>query len=203
LETDRNKLILGRREYELANHLGNVLATVSDAKLPAAKVLSHTDYYAFGGAMPGRSGGSYRYGFNTQEKSPELAEGHYTAEFWEYDARIGRRWNVDPRPTVGISEYVAFANSPLMFSDVKGDSAYSYSRAMANRIVSDLNTIFKFKYRNQQTTPFLVRLNALCLSCIFAKKHPWYVPYQNIWARYPSFAGRTRILNTLCWTYCC
>jgi hypothetical protein len=57
LETDRNKLTLGRREYELANHLGNVLATVSDVKLPAARVLSHTDYYAFGSAMPGRSGG--------------------------------------------------------------------------------------------------------------------------------------------------
>jgi hypothetical protein len=42
LENDQNKLTLGRREYELANHLGNVLATVSDAKLPAARVLSFT-----------------------------------------------------------------------------------------------------------------------------------------------------------------
>jgi hypothetical protein len=37
----------------------------------------------------------YRYGFNGQEKSDEIAgEGnHNTAEFWEYDTRTGRRWN--------------------------------------------------------------------------------------------------------------
>jgi hypothetical protein len=121
LETDRNKLTLGRREYELANHLGNVLATVSDAKLPAARVLSHTDYYAFGGAMPGRSGGSYRYGFNTQERCPELAPDHYTAEFWEYDARIGRRWNLDPVVKVWESGYACFLNTPISIADPNGD----------------------------------------------------------------------------------
>jgi RHS repeat-associated protein len=98
-----------------------VLAVVSDAKLPAAKVLSHTDYYAFGGAMPGRSGGAnYRYGFNTQEKSPELAPGHYTAEFWEYDARVGRRWNLDPVVKPHESGYGVFANNPLLFIDPDG-----------------------------------------------------------------------------------
>ena len=41
---------------------------------------------------------SYRYGFNGQEKSTEIVpnESSYTAEFWQYDSRIGRRWNVDP-----------------------------------------------------------------------------------------------------------
>ncbi len=104
-----------------SNHLGNMLATVSDAKLPAAKVLSFTDYYAFGSAMPGRSGGAnYRYGFNTQEKSPELAEGHYTAEFWEYDARIGRRWNLDPVDKVSGSNYSVNGNSPISLNDPYG-----------------------------------------------------------------------------------
>jgi hypothetical protein len=127
LETDRNKLTLGRREYELANHLGNVLAVVSDAKLPAARVLSHTDYYAFGGAMPGRSGGSpYRHGFNTQERSPELAPDHYTAEFWEYDARIGRRWNLDPVVKPHESGYAAFANSPVWLVDPSGADTLNF-----------------------------------------------------------------------------
>jgi hypothetical protein len=122
LLTERNKLTLGRREYELANHLGNVLAVVSDAKLPAAKVLSHTDYYAFGSAMPGRSGGAgYRYGFNTQERSPELAPDHYTAEFWEYDARIGRRWNLDPVVKVHESGYSVLGENPLLMIDINGD----------------------------------------------------------------------------------
>ncbi len=124
LQNDRNKLILGRREYELSNHLGNVLATVSDVKLPAARVLSFTDYYAFGSAMPGRSGGAgYRYGFNTQEKSPELAPDHYTAEFWEYDARIGRRWNLDPVDQISISNYAVNGNSPISLNDPYGDCA--------------------------------------------------------------------------------
>jgi hypothetical protein len=116
LETDRNKLILGRREYELANHLGrgnafNVLAVVSDVKLPAARVLSFTDYYAFGGAMPGRS--------------DEVAKGNHTAEFWEYNGPTGRRWNVDPVAKPHESPYAAFANSPVWIIDPNGaDSVY-------------------------------------------------------------------------------
>jgi RHS repeat-associated protein len=116
---------------------------VSDVKLPAARVLSHTDYYAFGSAMPSRSGGSYRYGFNTQERSPELAPDHHTAEFWEYDARIGRRWNVDPRPTVGISEYAAFAGNPVRFNDVKGDTL-RFAAGMSERFRTEvINAISK------------------------------------------------------------
>ena len=36
----------------------------------------------------------YRYGMNGQEKTDEIHNGHYTAEFWEYDSRLGRRWNL-------------------------------------------------------------------------------------------------------------
>ncbi len=70
-------------------------------------------------------GSGYRYGFNGQEKSDEIkGEGNsYTAEYWEYDPRIGRRWNLDPKPTTGISEYAAFNNSPIWLSDVKGDTS--------------------------------------------------------------------------------
>lgn len=67
----------------------------------------------------------YRYGFNGQEKSDEIkGEGNsYTAEYWEYDPRSGRRWNLDPKPITGISEYAAFNNSPIWLSDVRGDSS--------------------------------------------------------------------------------
>jgi RHS repeat-associated protein len=136
LANDQNKLTLGRREYELANHLGNVLATISDVKLSAAKVLSFTDYYAFGGAMPGRSGETnYRYGFNTQEKSPELAEGHYTAEFWEYDARTGRRWNLDPVTFPNEGGYAVNHNNPIAYNDPKGDCATCVTGAMIEALL--------------------------------------------------------------------
>jgi hypothetical protein len=92
-------------------------------------IISATDYYP-GGMVSrfsylGNLSLGYRYGFNGQEKSDEIkGDGNsYTAEFWEYDPRLGRRWNLDPKPTVGISEYSAFDNSPIWHNDVKGDSA--------------------------------------------------------------------------------
>jgi hypothetical protein len=75
--------------------------------------------------QPGRNynAGGYRYGFNGQEKSTEInADGNSTtAEYWEYDSRIGRRWNVDPVVKAWISGYACFADNPIFYSDVNGD----------------------------------------------------------------------------------
>jgi RHS repeat-associated protein len=73
--------------------------------------------------MPGRKlSGGYRYGFNGQEKSTEINESSYTAEFWQYDARIGRRWNVDPKASQmpAWSPYSFCFNNPLIFVDPDG-----------------------------------------------------------------------------------
>jgi len=77
--------------------------------------------------MPGRnynSGGKYRYGFNGQEKSDEIkGEGNsYTAEFWEFDPRTGRRWNIEPliNKYPDLSGYVALANTPINVKDPDG-----------------------------------------------------------------------------------
>ena len=67
-------------------------------------------------------GGAYRYGFNGQEHSTELSNDSYTAEFWEYDSRTGRRWNLDPKPRVGISDYSTFDGNPIFSSDPLGDN---------------------------------------------------------------------------------
>lgn len=54
-------IVLGQRNYELTNHLGNVIAVITDKKNPLsgggfeAEVLTATDYYPFGMQMPGRS----------------------------------------------------------------------------------------------------------------------------------------------------
>jgi len=77
--------------------------------------------------IPGRkfsAGNGYRYGFNGQEKSTELNDNLYNAEYWEYDSRIGRRWNLDPKPTIGVSDYSAFLNNPIWHNDVKGDTIF-------------------------------------------------------------------------------
>ena len=75
--------------------------------------------------MPGRkytAGSEYRYGFNGQERDGELNENIYAAEFWEYDSRIGRRWNLDPKPTIGFSDYCTFLGNPIWFNDIDGDT---------------------------------------------------------------------------------
>ena len=74
--------------------------------------------------MPGRkfnAGSGYRYGFNGQENSDEIAAGLTTAMYWEYDSRTGRRWNVDPKWNFWESLYSCFGNNPIGNSDVNGD----------------------------------------------------------------------------------
>ena len=66
---------------------------------------------------------AYEFGYNGQMKTNEIAGtgNHNTAEFWEYDTRLARRWNTDPKPHIGISDYSAFGANPIFNSDPKGD----------------------------------------------------------------------------------
>ncbi len=65
----------------------------------------------------------YRFGFNTQEKVDEIAGkgNHNTALFWEYDTRLGRRWNLDPVDQISISNYSVLGDNPIRNIDWKGD----------------------------------------------------------------------------------
>jgi hypothetical protein len=127
---------MNQKQYEHKDHLGNVRVTFSDLKQPqdcdlladgyVATAMSVNNYYSFGMLQPGRnwSVGNYRWGMNGQENDNEITGitgTHTTATFWEYDTRLGRRWNLDPKPTVGISDYACFGNNPIWFSDVNGD----------------------------------------------------------------------------------
>jgi hypothetical protein len=81
----------------------------------------------FGSAMSTRSytaSTKYHYGFNTQEKDDEVAgdNNSYTAEFWQYDGRLGRRFNIVPRPNPSLSNYACLGNNPIKFSDLLGDT---------------------------------------------------------------------------------
>ena len=79
--------------------------------------------------MPGRkfsSGGAYRYGFGGMEKSNEVkGEGNsYTASYWEFDPRLVRRWNIDPKVKPDRSPYDAFSNNPIVKIDPNGDDDF-------------------------------------------------------------------------------
>ncbi len=78
--------------------------------------------------MPGReytsqSVGGYRFGFNSQEQDDEIyGKGNASsAEFWEYDARLGRRWNIDPEVKIWESSYNCFSGNPILYCDPNGD----------------------------------------------------------------------------------
>ena len=82
--------------------------------------------------MPGRkfasASANYRYGFNGQEKSDEIkGDGNsFTAEYWEYDSRLVRRWNVDPITKPWESPYACFNGNPIMNIDPKGLDGVPY-----------------------------------------------------------------------------
>src|SRR5690554_987143 len=71
-------------------------------------------------------GDQYRFGFNGQEKVNEVSGmgNHNTAEFWEYDTRLGRRWNVDPVYKYNLSNYSVLSNNPIIMIDPNGDDDY-------------------------------------------------------------------------------
>jgi len=125
-EIDR---ISGLRQYELSNHLGNVLSTVSDNKLLIYRgnavslykpeILSYSDYYPFGWTMPGRAESitGYRYGFNGKEKDDNVkgAGVQYDYGFRIYDSRIARFLSVDPltRSYPMLTPYQFASNRPI------------------------------------------------------------------------------------------
>jgi hypothetical protein len=73
--------------------------------------------------MPGRkfNTNAYKYGMNGQEKDIEIAEGVYSAMYWEYDSRLGRRWNIDPVVKPFESPYASFGDNPILNVDINGD----------------------------------------------------------------------------------
>ncbi len=133
----------GRKQYELKNHLGNVLAVVSDKKTGmnssaatgtleadfwVAAVASANDYYPFGMVQEEKSyrpDAAYRYGFNGKEFDNEWKHGKniydYGARF--YDPRTARFISRDPlrNKFAFLSPYPFAANQPVRGRDLQGE----------------------------------------------------------------------------------
>ncbi len=142
------------KQYELTNHLGNVLSTVLDRKTPitttsgsgSSTTITHyegdvvfaTDYYPFGSPMSwttpdsssGRmySGVGYRYGMNGKEKDDEIVGSGNSIDFGErmYDPRLVRMRSIDryANKYPYMSPYSYAANNPIAAIDIAGDSLY-------------------------------------------------------------------------------
>ena len=92
---------LGRKDYELTDHLRNVRAVISDKKVNGnIEVISATDYLPFGMTARSYSNGvSVRHGFNGKEKDNEGNGGGgstYDYGFRIYNPLLGRFLSVDP-----------------------------------------------------------------------------------------------------------
>ena len=146
---------IGKKVYELVDHLGNVKVTVSDRKLPVddgtysggvkinstpdgifdyyePDVISTVDHYPGGFPMPGRSfnGNSYRYGYNDgSEKDDEITGvtgSHFTTYFREFDTRLLIPWSPDPVFQPWQSPYSYMDGNPIWFNDPMGDDPDFY-----------------------------------------------------------------------------
>ena len=118
-----------------------------------ADVVTANDYSPFGAPMATRTytapNSSYRFHFNGQEKDDEVSGGGntMTATFWEYDARLGRRWNLDPKPDISISSYSCFRNNPILFNDVDGDTVKF--GGFIDRVRATIGKIFSKDFREK------------------------------------------------------
>jgi hypothetical protein len=82
---------------------------------------------------------AFRFSFNGQEKIDEISGSgnHNTALFWEYDTRLGRRWNIDPVIKPWESGYATFADNPVLNIDPNGDVAGDYYNKKGEHLGSD------------------------------------------------------------------
>jgi RHS repeat-associated protein len=132
----------GEKSYELSNHLGNILTTITDKKIAVpsttnsslidhftADIATAQDYYPFGMLMPGRTftastATNYRYGFNGKENDNEVKgvgdEIDYGMRY--YDPRAGRFMSLDPlqKNYPGLTPYQFSNNSPIDGIDLDG-----------------------------------------------------------------------------------
>jgi RHS repeat-associated protein len=133
---------IGKRSYELTNHLGSVITVVSDKVIPhsngstvdycQADILQSTDYSPFGVQLNNRtlskSGVTdfVRFGYQGSEIDKEVKNGgnSYTTFFRQLDPRLGRWLSLDPKAVSfpAFSPYISMGNNPVCFNDTRGDS---------------------------------------------------------------------------------
>ena len=133
--------------YELTNHLGNVMAVISDKASDTNEptVVSLSDYYPFGMTEPGRSwnAGDYRFGYTGHEKENDLAEGVYTTEYRLLDTRLGRWMSVDKLAGefAGMSPYNYCAGNPVVMVDSDGKRFIFATEADKERFMHNIYMI--------------------------------------------------------------
>ena len=117
--SDTTTQATGAKQYELTNHLGNVLATITDKGI----ITSAQAYYPFGLTLASRSftaGSSYRYSFNGKEDDKGLKQQDYGNRINRPD--LGRFLSIDPLGKLypELTPYQFASNSPMLYIDLEG-----------------------------------------------------------------------------------
>ncbi|RFZ92853.1 hypothetical protein D0C36_15795 [Mucilaginibacter conchicola] len=156
--------VVGKRFYELSNHLGNVIATVSDKRLQTGTglpvtylpdVISAQDYYSFGMVQPARqytatNASKYRYGFNGKENDNEVkldASGNEIAGAQQdygmriYDPRVGKFLSLDPISAQypELTPYQFASDSPIENVDLDGLESLKYGKNVSPNMLDVIN----------------------------------------------------------------
>jgi RHS repeat-associated protein len=137
----------GKKQYELSNHLGNVLTVITDKKQAVesttttgtvdyfvVEILTASDYSPFGVLLQNRefTSAKYRYGFNGQERDDEVkGEGNnYDYGERQYDPRVARFLTID-----GLADdypwytpYQFAGNKPIWAIDLDGLEEFFVNR---------------------------------------------------------------------------
>jgi RHS repeat-associated protein len=160
---------IGKKQYELTNHLGNVMATITDKRIQFTisapgnptfyfpNVTTENDYFAFELPMQDRSlvvNQNYRYGFNGKENDnevrPDASIGENTGGEQDYGMRIydpviGKFLSTDPiaNSFPGLSSYQFASNSPILNTDLDGLEASTSSKKVVKNAAGDAALMYE------------------------------------------------------------
>ena len=138
-DVPQNLYVRGDKRYELTNHLGNVLATITDRRrhgqslavgTPVVAWFAETAnaqmYWPFGAVVSEYQytaawAGNYRYGFNGKEYDPEWGN-QYDYGFRIYNPQVARFLSVDPLASSFpmLTPYQFASNNPIVNIDLDG-----------------------------------------------------------------------------------
>ena len=152
--------VLGQKQYELKDHLGNVRVLVSDRKLledrnqdgepeVRAEVLASYNYYPFGMQHPGRTyegSAEYRFGFNGKEKDNSFGVTNYDYGFRIYNPQIAKFLSVDPltKEYPWYTPYQFAGNKPVWAVDLDGLEEWYTWQYWEESVSSGTTQITKF-----------------------------------------------------------
>ncbi len=123
--------------YNYTDHLGNIRVSYNDldddGSISASEIVRENNYYPFGLLHQESDNvihplaSAFKYGYGGKELQEEQAIGWLDFGSRNYDAELGRWFNIDPQAERydDMSPYAAMGNNPIFYSDPNGEELLS------------------------------------------------------------------------------